>query len=557
VKQWEGLLGSGGEGWQEVAGRNVVSLLTFRIEHNGHSPKTGGGQMTMGTSMKFRISLLTSFLLALALPLIAFAGGEQVLQAFGALPAVEGTQQTKVRLLTDNMNAWYARWYMIEQAQSTIDATYFIVEDDIFGKSLLGLLMKKAEQGVKVRLLVDARGSKSLSKRVFSQAFLQALAARDNAEVRVFNPYFKALHKVASNVRNLIASNHDKIILVDKDWAITGGRNIGANYFADPADNAHGYRDTDVLMQGGIVAKQMQEAFDEEFNATQNYEVSDGWFPNWHNKKREIDVARRIMRRWISGRGAWDPGKLDGDMEDIVSDLNEEMTQYSKLTSYAVFEHDPWQGRRAYPVKVLDKNSYRGDKNSITSHMIELMDAAEDYILIQNPYVVITGEVMEALKRADARGVKVTIHTNSPASSDSLITQAFFIRDWWKLLRDLKHIRIQVFHKARKLHAKTFVIDDKVTSVGTYNMDPMSQGINGEVMAVIESRSFATRSRLRIEKDIAESVEYLIKKDSQGNAELDAKGKVQVLSGPEQHLKGATGGLIKILSNFSFLRPLI
>jgi phosphatidylserine/phosphatidylglycerophosphate/cardiolipin synthase-like enzyme len=507
--------------------------------------------------MNLKNILISSLLLAVALPMAAFAAGEQVLQAFSALPAVEGTQQTKVRLLTDNMNAWYARWHMIEKAQSTIDVTYFIVEDDIFGKSLLGLLMKKAEQGIKVRVLIDARGSKALAKRVFSQAFLQALAARENAEVKVFNPLHKAFLKVASNVRNLIASNHDKIILVDKDWAITGGRNVGANYFADPADNPHGYRDTDVLMQGGIVAKQMQEAFNEEFEATQNLAVSDGWFPNWHNKKSEIDVARRIMQRWISGRGAWDPGQLSGEMEDIVSNLNEEMTQYTKLTSYAAFEHDPWQGRRSYPVKILDKHSYRGNKNSITSHMIELMDAAEDYILIQNPYVVITGEVMEALKRADARGVKVTIHTNSPASSDSLITQAFFIRDWWKLLRDLKHLRIQVFHKARKLHAKTFVIDDKVTSIGTYNMDPMSQGINGEVMAVIDSSSFATRSRLRIEKDIAESVEYLIKKDAQGNAELDAKGKVQVLSGPAQHLKGATGGLIKVLSNFSFLRPLI
>jgi phosphatidylserine/phosphatidylglycerophosphate/cardiolipin synthase-like enzyme len=481
------------------------------------------------------------------------------LQAFTALPTKTGVQATKVRLITDNSEGWYARWYMIQQARRTLDVTYFIVEDDIFGKSLLGLLLKKSLEGVQIRLLVDARGSTLLTKRLFSQAFLQALAARPNVVVKVFNPYSKGLLKVASNIRNLIASNHDKIILVDGDWAITGGRNVAAAYFADPRDRSGCFRDTDILMRGGTVADQMKEAFEEEFEALQNYQVSEGWFPNWKNKRQELDLARRVMQRWISGRGTWNPRDLSPDAAKVVARLNKEIRPYSHLTSFAAFLHDPWNGRREVPVKILDKHSFRGQKNNLTSHMIELLDSAREQVVIQNPYVVLTSQVMAALKRADARGVRITIHTNSPATDDALVTQSFFLRDWWKMLRDLPHLRIFAYQKkGTMLHAKTFLIDDTITSVGTYNLDPMSQGINGEIMAIIQSPEFAIRSRRRIENDITtDSVEYRIKRDSHGKVVLDSKGHVVVLSGPSQGLRGARGALIKLLSHLKFLRPLI
>ena len=51
-----------------------------------------------------------------------------------------------VRFLPYNVSAWYARWHILENAKKSIDMTYFIVEQDIFGLSLLGMLMKKAKE---------------------------------------------------------------------------------------------------------------------------------------------------------------------------------------------------------------------------------------------------------------------------------------------------------------------------------------------------------------------------------------------------------------------------
>ena len=475
------------------------------------------------------------------------APGERVSQTFAAMQTEAGMQPARVRLLTDNQDSWYARWYLLSEAKKSIDVTYYIVEDDIFGRSMLGLLYKRAKDGIRIRLLVDARGTKSFTKRIFSKSVLQHMASLPNVQVKVFNPIHKALHKIPSNIRNVMASNHDKIMLADRRLAVTGGRNISKNYFADPADLPTCYRDTDVLLEGEAMGRQMELAFEEEFQSLQSMEVHEGWMTGWRRNGFALEVARRVMQRWISGGGAY--SEEAEDIHKLVMRYNSEIQNFPSLTGYLNFQHDPWQGRRELPVKILDKHSFRGQRNDITPNMVALIDAAEDYVMIQNPYVIMTQELMGALERATERGVKIILHTNSPASTDSLITQAFFLRDWWKLLRDLPTLEIWVFKDERKLHAKSFVIDDRITSIGTYNLDPMSQGINSEVMAVVDSPTFGRRNRLRIEKDIEESVQYLIKKDEMG--------MVQKVSGPEQHLEGMTGFLISVISKFGFLRPIV
>jgi phosphatidylserine/phosphatidylglycerophosphate/cardiolipin synthase-like enzyme len=473
--------------------------------------------------------------------------GEVVARAFSSMQQESGLQMTRVRLLSRNMESWYARWYLLESAKKSLDVTYYIVEDDIFGRSMLGLLYHKAQEGVRVRLLLDARGTKSLTKRIFSKSVIQHMASLPNVQIKVFNPIHKALHKIPANIRNVMASNHDKIMLADRKLAVTGGRNISKNYFASPEDLPTCYRDTDVLLEGEGIGRQMEMAFEEEFHSLQSMEVSEGWLTGWRRRGFELEVARRVMQKWIQGMGPYSE-EAEG-IHKMIARYNQEIQQYTQLTGYLAFQHDPWQGRRAFPVKVLDKHSFRGERNDITNNMVRLIDAAEDYVMIQNPYVIMTKELMAALTRATQRGVRIILHTNSPASTDSLITQAFFLRDWWKLLRDLPTLEIWVFKDERKLHAKSFVIDDRVTSIGTYNLDPMSQGINSEVMAVVDSPTFGKRNRLRIEKDIEESVQYLIR--------IDESGIVHKVSGPEQHLEGMTGFLISVISKFGFLRPIV
>lgn len=488
------------------------------------------------------LTLLSLFVLvALGLPAVAQGPAGLFDQIFGTDPA----NKAYVRLLTDNNDAWYSRWYVIDNAKKSLDIQYFIVEPDVFGMSMLGLLKKKAADGVKIRLMMDARGTKNLTRTMMGQDFLQELLETPNIEIRTFNPISTRLLKFFRDIRYLIGSNHDKIVIADGQWAITGGRNIAHHYFADPKDDPAVYRDCDVLLYGQKIGGQLKKAFDEEFARQNNFNVKRELFGNWKSRSKELEFYRRAMQRWMTGRGLWKESVKGFD--GILQKVNEELSHLKQMQGYASFR--PFQGERAYPVGILDKHSFAGDRNDITSNICKMIDASQKEVIIQNPYVVLTDKARAAMKRASDRGVKIIIHTNSPVSTDSVLTQAFFVKDWKETMASMPNLRVFAFKGERKLHAKVFVFDGVVTCCGTYNMDYMSEQINSEEMAVIKEATFGRRMRGRIMNDIKDSVEYSVK--------VDKSGKIKEVFGPKMHSPGKTMRMLEFLGKLGILKYLI
>jgi len=464
---------------------------------------------------------------------------------FDELWRQSGSNMAQIRLLTDNVESWYARWYVVSNAKKTLDITYFIVDKDAFGMSFLGLLLKKAREGVKIRLMVDARGVKDLSHKFMGQDYLQELVEMPNFEIHIYNPISQELLNLFADVRNVLASNHEKIIIADGEWVITGGRNIATDYFADARDISGVYRDTDLIMKGAAIAKQMKFAFDDEFNSHNTADVKKDMF-NFSSKAKTLELARRAMESWINGMGLLDASAIGGDKN--LDKFNEELAKYEHMKSYSSYK--PFQGDREFPFFVLSKNSIRGRRNDITPGISAFMTNCEKEMLIQNPYVVLTEEAKNALKAADARGVKINIHTNSPASTDSGITQAFFTFEWLKIMQNYPNCRIFGFNGGRKhLHSKCFVFDRAVTVVGTYNMDPISQQINAENVIVIKSPEFSLRTQLRILEDEKESTEYKIERMKDGS--------VRPLVGPKEQATPEQLKKFERLHKLGFLRPII
>jgi len=493
---------------------------------------------------KFRVYLLAA-VLVLSSMFACFAqdAGLTAVSVFDELARQSGNQKALTRLITDNPESWYARWYMLSTAKRSIDITYFIVKDDIFGKSFLGLLIKKAKEGVKIRLMMDARGSVELTHKIMAQDFLQEVLETPGIEVKVYNPAASNLLKMFSKPANMVCSNHDKIIIVDNDWVMTGGRNIEMVYFADPADYGKAFRDTDVIFKGGSVARQIQAAFDEEYNSHAVYTVKKELFGNWVSRAKELEFTRRLMETYISGMGLLNTQGMGGYYEKHAKEL----AQYKNLQSYSGYL--PLSGIHEFPVLILDKHSMKGTRNDVTPGLSALIRTAKSEIIIQNPYVVITKEAIEALKDANARGVKINIHTNSPMSDDGIAAPVFFSTEWAGILKDLPNCRLFVFPGPRPLHAKVFVFDREITVVGTYNMDPLSEQINSEVVAVIKGKTFALRTALRILEDEKGSLEYKI--------EVQKDGTVKILNGPENHTDPKKLEQIRKLRLLGFLRPLI
>lgn len=462
---------------------------------------------------------------------------------------VNSRDLTRVRFVPNNDDAWYCRWKMIEDAKDSIDCTYYIVDKDMFGQAFIGLLLKKARSGVRIRLMIDGRVYRMpyMSKMPDK---IEELAAFPNVQIKLYNSVRKSLSGIFSDLKKVAASNHDKIIITDSFTSIIGGRNIGADYYAQNGENDIVYRDTDILMQGKHVATQLQKAFNDEWNHLKNSVVKADKI-NIKDQLASVDLAYRVMSRYMQGRGLFKPEKnmLSDKLAKTLAEMNEEISRYKNISSYSGYQL--FRGERPMPVKILDKHSRIGALNGITPNLIKMIDACRNEIIIQNPYLVITEEAEAALKRAAARGVKIIFHTNSAESTDSLFPQAFLMNDWKRILKTMPGSRIMVApSQNERLHSKTFVFDSLITVIGSYNMDPLSEDINSEVVAAVLDKSFATRVRLRIlEQDMKKVIEYRI--------ELDKDGRIIKAYGPEDHVNEKVVKKMNIMRKLQWLRPLI
>lgn len=516
-------------------------------------------------------------------PLTPAKSGEiSLADTFRGLETIGGGP-AEARLLEDNLDAWNARWEMLEGAKTSIDSSYFILEKDPFGYAFLGHLLKKQREGVKVRVMTDAMadtfGKHGFKMPLRGKDYLQELV-NHGADVRIFHPIWHRPAKLASYA--FMASNHDKILAVDGQRSMTGGRNIGIEYFADPADAPAAWRDTDVMLDGEGPAAAMVEAMELELAETDIvHRVHEDLLGNWVQRDAELIGAYLIMDLWLRDPALSSeqkaalrayPAAREAMAAELVSraiarlpaeGVERELghRERSFLTEQAgrLVEQLESRGSRARweankagqsgEVKILKQTSAAGTRvNDFASSLIALADAARDRIVIENPYVVLTEDMIQALERASQRGVEIIIGTNSPLSTDSAVTQAFFLEDWAYILARVPTARIFVATGERKLHAKTATIDDEISIVSTYNLDLLSGYVNSEIGAVMHSRDFNSRMQRVYEADSLDPrngiLEYRIAKDDSGCAILK-DGKPVPVFGPEDHLPA------KILEDYS------
>lgn len=161
----------------------------------------------------------------------------------------------------DAMSSLAAKIWLIENAQHTVDVTYYIFKNDLVGYAVLGALCNAVKRGVDVRIMVDSIGSFNLghsSLRAVETCAVDAGFMR-NAEgklttkkARVQVVIFNALTKFQFNRRS-----HDKLLIVDgsfpdKAAVMTGGRNISLDYYGINSDGSADlgtFRDLEILLR--------------------------------------------------------------------------------------------------------------------------------------------------------------------------------------------------------------------------------------------------------------------------------------------------------------------
>ena len=181
----------------------------------------------------------------------------------GAAQAHDGT--SGFRIITVGVDGFLTRVQMIDAAERTLDLQYFIFRGDETGRLLTDALLRAADRGVRVRVLIDDGDTVAGDEQII------ALDAHRAIEIRVFNPFAYRGHVTLLRTREFLfnASRldyrmHNKLLVVDNAVALVGGRNIGNQYFqVDPESQ---FADDDVFAAGPI-ARQLSTTFDEYWNS--------------------------------------------------------------------------------------------------------------------------------------------------------------------------------------------------------------------------------------------------------------------------------------------------
>jgi len=170
-----------------------------------------------------------------------FEHHKDLLQLFSSLPRSPITGKNKSQLLFKGHEAYNLMFQAMESAQEHIHVEFYTVSDDQIGTKFQEIMIRKARQGVKVRLLCDGIGSLKLSRK-----YVSALK-KGGVDVHFFLPPLLSLMERRLNYRN-----HRKIVVVDGMIGFTGGMNIADDYLG--RDSKLGdWRDTHLQLEGDSV----------------------------------------------------------------------------------------------------------------------------------------------------------------------------------------------------------------------------------------------------------------------------------------------------------------
>lgn len=475
---------------------------------------------------------------------------EPVDMVFDKFKPFSGNKETisEVVLLYNNSDSWYARWKIITEAKHSINMKYYIIKPDIFGYSTLGALMMKAREGLKIKILLDARGSWRLISRIFGSAIIRSLDKYPNVEIKVYRPLNRSLLTAFIDFREIMASNHKKLILVDGKYSIIGGRNIASEYFASQEDHSEAWYDCDILINSSGIALQLEYMFDEQFMNTKSVGLSGKIFGSYEIAEAKLTAAYNTMESHLQNEKfhPYTDPVVSVNYIDSARKFLKELELYPSLRNYRGFK--PFPSSYKVPVKILDSVSLGDYRNDITDELIKYIDGSKELIIIQNAYIVLTRRMFNALKRAGRRGVSIILHTNSPKSSDNIFSQAMFYADWKRFLADIPNLAIYVHGGKDSMHAKNWVFDGIVSIVGTYNLDYLGEQVNSEIVVAVKSREFAGLMKQEIMSQIAGSKKYI--------SEEDEDGELLSIYGPD-NLPGNYFWLLRTISKLKGIRHLI
>jgi len=388
-------------------------------------------------------------------------------------------------LLPDGGSALDARIALIRRAERSIDVQYYLLRGDEIGRLLLRELRDASVRGVRIRLLVDDLYTGGEGE------LLTSFASYPNIEVRIFNP----LPSRAGNLRTRVALSlfqlsrinhrmHNKLLVADNSFAISGGRNIGNEYFM--RDAVANFIDMDVLSSGPIV-REMSEVFDRFWNGDQVWPIEalipvNG--PTYERQQQFSDLVQAVF----------------SNVQPCSRDIFRTVPVSQQLDAGRLDRH--WARAKLYAdppekLRIEHEEAFRG---SVMEGALLAIASAKRQAKIVSPYFLPGQSGMATLGKLLESGRQVVVITNSLGSTDEPLTYAGYERYRFAMLKagmSIYEVAPEGIARTRRfgdfgqsntrLHAKLALVDDDRLFIGSMNLDHRSAAINTEMALLIES----------------------------------------------------------------------
>jgi len=473
-------------------------------------------------------SMNTLFTSLLALMLLAGCAGSRMKEeiipstpGYARPPATEGVlsemsdsifkeygpEHSGFKLLDRSLDALQWRIALIDSAVSSVDIQTYLWYPDNAGRFILERAVLAAQRGVHVRMIVDDLLT------IGQDQLIRELENHPNIEFRLFNPWkgrdmgSRAAEMIAEMER-LNSRMHDKLMIVDGNAAVVGGRNIGDHYYG--LSNAYNFHDLDLLGFGHI-ARQANGMFDHFWNSE--------WVISAENLVDEPD-PEFAKQSWQTlqekNRTAPELQAFPRTPKDWSTELAAVAKELYPGTSYLIYDEAT-------------------EKQAISQNMIQAMFAfmskAEEELLITNAYIIPGQRGIDFVQGLTDRGVKTRILTNSLASHDVPAVNShykYWRDDFIKAGAELYELRADAAIRSiievpptqgefTGLHTKAVVVDRRYVFIGSMNLDPRSAAINTEAGAFVDSPGLGEALAQVMERDMQPENAWQVFLNADGN----------------------------------------
>lgn len=372
---------------------------------------------------------------------IFFRGKSNIKEISKNLEDFESMPRTQdyVAILEDPKQSGDVRIQLIDEAKETIDICYHTIKEGHYTAIFFNHLLDAADRGVKIRFIIDEMMGCMPKKTQ------KVLAGYPNIELYLYEP--------ASFFRPWTINNrmHDKMFIIDSKIAITGGRNL--------ADKLYGYDQKviePVYDRDFIIKRDGQESIINSMN-------------EYFDLILNLDYVKKAKKK-----------------EDTKGFRFEETQKRIEVTP---FDFDSMNIKADKIMRISNPQGRMSKDPVIWDTLVALMKNAKKEVIIQSPYIVPTAKQIKQLESVEVPLYYMTnsINTtpNFPAFSAYLISKPAIENTGI----------IEEYNGVGSIHAKTILIDDNISIIGSFNFDPRSVYLDTESMYIIESKELNAELR--------------------------------------------------------------